>query len=204
MMLIALCPLAKIFQPRFTVHEDGKPPLVVTLDTVMEEVESDRIWKKERFSIQVPRSAGDVIMYYDRPKMVTNPDLFLWLSGGEDGSQSRETDWTGIVMLNFTDEIQDSLNWYLANGKRLPPELDAEVASLRAKAAELSERRCMTHVTKMHEHLKAQREHNKENKVGDSKPSATEYLCAYVMKKSELEKAKKEQIVRDSFEQLMT
>ena len=39
--------------------------------------------------------------------------------------------------------------------------------------------------------------------MGDAKPTATEYLCAYIMKKGELEKAKKEQAAKDSFEELM-
>jgi hypothetical protein len=200
MILIALCPLAKIFQKKFQVH--GAEIENLSISDLMENPE--RIFKEEEFTIRVVRSCGDVVFRYDQPKQIIDPDLRNWLCGGEDGEQSPETDNTGIVKLPFDQETDDQIRFYMAKGK-LPPKAIAEaISEARAQAQALSSKRVMKAVERVHNALKRQYQLNEEQKLGAYQPSATEFLCAYLMKTSEQTEATRRKSVTESFRNLMS
>lgn len=199
MILIALCPLAKIFQRRFSIKDE---PKTYTVDDLL--AEPDRVFKEENFTMSINRSAGDIAFTYGAPRQIVDPNLALWLSGGEDGTQSDDTDHTGIVQMPFDQATDEALRWYIAQGKALPPDLNDVIVSAREKAKELSKFRVMRQIHRVHSALKRQYALNEEQKLGAYQPSPTEFLSAYVLSSSEIQTAQKRSEITNAFKELMS
>lgn len=197
--VICLCPLAKIFQPAEQKRLIKDPALV---------------FKEEPFPIMVAKPSGAVHFAYNKPKQVNDMDLLQWLTGGENGDLSRETEYTGLVYLPVKTETLDALaniTSEMMSGadpaeiqKKLNKSLlgDKQKAEMTA-AKELSKFRVMRQIKTVHSNLQKQYDTNKENNLGLYQPSDSELLCSFVLA-AELEQSTKErQAIAEQFAKLM-
>lgn len=209
--VVCLSPLAKIFQRRYH-NELMKNPMAV-FDA------------KAKFDIVADKPSGNLVLPYAQVVDLTKYfgrstnedrkiiDCFNWLTGGENGDLSRETNKTGCVIAPVDLEMVDMAIQYT----QLQSE-DEEAAEkfkkkmltkggLNAggmkKAREMSDRRVMEAVRTVYENMKKQKQLNKESGLGDYVPSPTEFLCAYVLSAEEKKTAKDREEITKQFAELM-
>lgn len=190
MLIGSFSPLVKIFQPAYQQELYNDPSL---------------LWAKEQgkgWSMRVYKPSGDYPIKFGVPKDEHNPTLIDWLTGGDDGLQCPETDYTGIIQIPIeshdTGELLAQIEGMLHDGgdpkeaKRLIDQKRKEFRSSIEKAHDLSEARVMRAVQAVYRSIKMQWKANKEGGFGRHDPSITEYLCVQVMLKKHEKKMKQE------------
>lgn len=139
---------------------------------------------KEVFEISIYRPVGNYILKYRTPREEQSEVLIEWLTGGDDGCLSPETDQYGVVKL--FGNIKEAGDLYSLLDGDLNPKKIKEIKDLLSgtndKAKDLSEFRVMRAVKSTYENLRKQWELNDENNFGRHVPSKSEYLCLEVMK----------------------
>ncbi len=206
MYYVCLSPLAKIFQPEFTVvipGEKGEPATYETVTRAMLLKNPDRIHKKEQFSIKVERSVGTLIFKHGIPRVIVDPNIANWISGGPDGKRMQETDCYGIVKLPLTVEIEGAVGYFVNKGQQPPNELQQAFDEAQRTAEEMSNERVMGAIRMIHSSVKEQMRLNKEAGLGMPEPSAVEFLCAYVLAAEEAKSSKERKKVTDKFTEMM-
>jgi hypothetical protein len=199
MYCIAASPLAKVFQPH--LHQ-----------SLLENPEN--IFKTDSSIIYVPRSCGRVALTLGVPKLIAGRQtsdkdedilyLMHWLTGGPDGLQVQETECYGIVQLDLQDEVmarvtqmvhEAMINPEAAKKASLDDATRAEMARAKQNAVALSELRVMRAIRRCWEQLQKQYDINQESGLGKYRPSPTEVLCQYVLRKEiNAEKARQARI----------
>ena len=222
MYVVSYSPLVKIFQKSFTVIKhvaeaegDKHAPKkvikeILTQGALMKNPE--RVFTDEEFEFTVARDSGDIKLISGKPTSMSlpakrsqalEPDLVQWLTGGAEGNQSPETDYTGCVLLPLDGETEGAITYYLSQGKKPGKELTEVLENAQEKARELSEMRVMRAVNIVHQLLKRQYLLMKEQNQGVYNPSDSEYLCAYVLKAAEEQAAKDRDSITSNFKHLM-
>jgi len=200
MMLVGLCPLAKIFLPYFHVY-DGKdfnrPVETVTTSQLMKN--PDRIYKEEFFSIAVKREVGGLNFIYNIPRQIPDTLIRNWLSN----PNVQETDCYGIVEMPLDQEAQAAMAYYVTNSRNPDKLLMEQVAAAREQAKTASLERVLGNIRRVNHAMRRQYELNEEQKLGDFIPSPVEYLCAYALAEEQTRSAAEEQAVKDKFKMLM-
>lgn len=198
--VVSLSPFAKIFQPR--MHEE----LMRNPDLCFDE--------KSAFQLIVDKPSGAFMIDYKKPKLIKDPNLLNWLTGGKDGTMSRETDHTGIIYAPIQDDMLEALTNLTGlyaedeeKGKkeqdRLTKDISKKYGDKLKEARALSDFRVMRQIKTIHENLQKQYQTNKENGQGLYNPSTVEFLCTYVLR-AEIEKNKSDRAkITTQFAKLM-
>lgn len=197
MNIVCLCPLAKVFQPRYTlmtrrdlevdrtVQPISKlldtPELIAKTDPFLIVVKNSR--RSFEFTYGEPVLISDVVPGYDTmdPKEVAT--LRRFLVGGNNGVEFPETDFTGLVEITFKDKnLAATLEYYKNSGQKIPPQLQKEYDAALQLAKQNSEARVWRAVEKTYKRAQNQVTENERNKVGAPDFSVTELLCAHLMR----------------------
>lgn len=198
MQIVACSPLTKIFLPEWEERIMENPEIV--LDEVMP------------FKFTVPRSVGAVEdVHYGIPFSTSSKinvaregskaaiDLQHYLSSDKEGRFTEETNWTGIVPIQTTNEAARNEVYHAMMQAQMSKDEKKiakarEYAELLAKrewddqqeaikvARKLANERVMTQVKITHRNLMQQYKHNTEDGKGLYTPSSTEHFGAYVLR----------------------
>ena len=192
--IVCLSPIAQIFQPALQQELISNPALIFERRPVKIFVERVGI----SFTLGSPKSftrrQGS-----DRSQEVEL--LIKWLTGGEDGMQSMDTEVYGGALLevdlDVMAEITTRFNLDAMNVKTKKQDSveDAFTAKLKAsmlKAEEMSHARVMRAVHRVWDHYTKQIGYNKEQGTATFAPSPSEILCQFVLRK-EIEAEKQRQ-----------
>ena len=193
--VVCLSPIAQIFQPHLQQELITTPSLIFEMRPV---------------KINVQRPCGAITFTLGSPKAFTkrqssdrceeNDILVPWLTGGEDGMQSIETEMYGTALMDVDldligqmTELQhlEAIGGKKVKGQSLEAEFTSKLKVAMAHAKEMSDARVMRAVKRVWEHLQKQYALNKEQGLGSYAPSPAELLCQFVLRK-EIE-AKKQQ-----------
>jgi hypothetical protein len=177
MLVGCFSPLVKCFLPQYEVLEEGKEPRIVYQKDLKENPELVR--KVERFRFAVPRPVGAQIFVYGEPREISDKNLIQWLVGGENNAE-QETQWTGLVGVQMSAELQGAMMAVVAAGGN-PGDIKASMNEAIEKARVISERRVMSQIKFIYQNYQDQLQLNKELKQGDFQFSTTEFLCHYVL-----------------------
>lgn len=182
MILVAASPLAKMFQRRWTVRENGKS-YTMEVDQLVED--PDRVWKEEEFSILLPFSSGAEQFWHGIPKPVQDPLRREVICGGSDGLSYEETAWAGVVELRVDVDVLSMILGSATGGSGGAFDRSAVVTAVE-DARKRANERCLRQARKTYSALRDQREKLKEagNKATYS-PSVAEFLCAHVLANEE-------------------
>lgn len=186
---LVLSPLAMIFQPKY--HQT----LMVNPELLMAE-------EPKSFDVVLRRSTGDFHMKYATPKQIADPLLLNWVTGGVDGDLSQETDYSGCVQLPLSEE-ETGFVFAALTGMEKSKELLSAIDVAKDKAKAKSAERVMRAIRRTHSNLMKQYERNKEQQGEMYSPSATEFLCSYVLASEESKRAEDQQKVTNEFQALM-
>lgn len=204
MYAICASPLAKIFQPHLQDALIDNPA---------------RIWLEEPVEIYIPRPSGRITFVLGQPKQLSTRQssdkeedtlyLMHWLAGGSDGMQNQETECYGIVQLDLTENVlslvTQAVHSSLISGTTpmMPVGVTEEIKSAKMNSLAVSNARVMRAVRRCWEQLQNQYELNAEAGLGKYKPSKTEILCQFVLKKEiAAEKVRQARIESDMMETL--
>lgn len=199
MILLAACPLAKMFQKRWSVRENGKS---YTMEIADLKDDPARVFKDEEFSLLLHFSSGAEQFWHGIPKAVQDPLRRDVLCGGEDGLAFEETMWAGIVDLRVDVDV---LSMILGNAAGAGGGFDKSAVVTAVKDAQhRAQTRCMRQIRKTYEALKSQRERLRESgSRAEYAPSVSEFLCAYVLKEEEEKKKEKDANMRKTVDDLI-
>lgn len=199
-VLVAASPLAKIFQRRWTVRENGKS---YTMEIEQLADDPKRVFLEEEFSILVPFSNGAEQFWHGIPQTIQDPLKRDVLTGGSDGLSFQDYQWTGIVELRIGYDVLSQILASAAGSESVSFKRETVVdaiqdARLRATA------RCLEQARRTYRALKDQREKLLEhgNKATYT-PSVAEFLCAYVLKEEEDSKRQKRDNMRKQVDELI-
>lgn len=198
-ILIAACPLAKMFQRRWTVRENGKS-YTMEIDDLKDDPE--RVFKDEEFSLLLPFSSGAEQFWHGIPKAVQDSSRRDVICGGSDGNSYEETMWAGIVDLRVDVDV---LSMILGSAAGAQQGFDKSAVVTAVKDAQRrAHDRCMRQVRKTYQALKNQRERIKESgSRAEYAPSVSEFLCAYVLREEEEKKKEKDANMRKTVDDLI-
>ncbi len=192
MMVGAFSPLCRIFMKQY------QDMLIENPEKIFEQV-------NEPIKLQIYRAVGDYVIYLNRPKTEENPVLLEWLTGGDDGCLSPETDQYGVVKITSTPQETGNILALLDSNisKKQAEELRKTFASNVDNAKKLSRFRVMRAVETTYYNIKKQWEYNKEANFGQHTPSKSEYLCLKVMAEEFKHQNKKELDINKKMQELM-
>jgi hypothetical protein len=195
MLVIAASPLTKAFLP------DWKDRLMA---------DPDSLFSEDPFTFKIKRSSGALHFEYNKPIHVAqllpkaqDKDLrvlFDWLTGGDDGMQTQETNIYGIVAYDpGFDPVKELTALTALEGlesddpaelKKAQKKLMDRQKAVSARMKELKEgvrvkadARVLRHMRMTHNNLIKQWQMNEENKLGKFPPSDTEMFGAHALNK---------------------
>lgn len=172
------------------------------------------IYSDETFTVVVPRSMGAIVLTHGRPVAFQDVlskqknrkieadetrDVIPWLTGGENGRMSQETDIYGIVSIDLGSSYTGLLTNMLmleAAADKAPERKDQIIehrAKLQAKALDETKRAIVDARNRADErvirackstftYLYRQYQRNIEDGKGKYEPSPSEALCAFVLR----------------------
>ncbi len=204
MYAICASPLAKIFQPHLQDELIDNPA---------------KIYEESPVEIYVPRPSGRITFNLGQPKQLSTRQssdkeedtlyLMHWLTGGSDGQQVQETECYGITQLDLSDNVMSlvtqAVHSSLISGKTptMPAGVTEDIKQAKAQASVISNARVMRAVRRCWDQLQRQYEINAEAGLGKYRPSKTEILCQFVLKKEiAAEKARQAKIEAEMMETL--
>lgn len=189
MIIFPMCNLSKIFCEEYQ-QELMKDP--------------SKIYDSSKpFSFIVSTSRQDHRFRSDQPNYITDANLINWLIGGQDGMQSQETDWTGLIALNLDAVQNGSILAAVAGVRRVGTEVEEAIEKAKADARQLSKARVMRQIRSVNNAMLKQYEINKQDGKGLYTPSITEYLCAYVLAEEQQKNSEAKKQITQKFADLM-
>jgi hypothetical protein len=158
--------------------------------------EEDQDIFKAGYFMRVYRPCGDYSLKWRIPREESQSWILEWITGGDDGNMSVETDYTGCVKIpmNVTDtgELFAQLDLFDA---KMNDNVAQKWRNAIVKAKELSEFRVKRAINATYENLTKQWKTSAENKFEKHSPSITEYLCLHFKSK---QMDRKSQIERET------
>lgn len=211
MICVTTTPLAKIFQKQFYVDSgkfelievNGKEVKRKIFETVTQMdliKDPTRIFKPEKFSVTIDRPSGAITFWSSVPRYIADPDLRMFLTGGEDGQLKQETEFSGVVQMPMEVDGVGALMG-MVTGTTAAEDIKAEMEQGLGLAVIMSKARVMNQVRNIFTKYKRQLEKNKEQALGAYQPSPEEFLCMYVLDGEE--KAKNEDM-KDAQERIQS
>ena len=189
MIIIPMCQLTKIFIPEQWNRLMKEPSLV---------------HKKEEFAYSVSTSRRDYRFNFSAPKFETNPILLNWFLGGDDGFQTQETDWTGLVKLDMDNELNSTILGAVAGITSINSDAQILIEQAKEKAQALSLARVMRQIRAVNGNMMMQYERNKQDGKSLYTPSPVEFLCAYVLSEESAKSAEDKREITEKFQALLT
>lgn len=198
--VVCLTPLAKIFQPKY--HKE----LIEDPNKIFE--------KKGTFQIVVTKPSGAINLEFRKPKLITDPAVLQWLTGGPEGDRCAETNYTGLVYAPVQDDVMEGVAAITAamaedpdKGKKVQEELSKTMVkkyndSLK-HVERLSEDRVVRTIKFVYNNLQKQYQLNKENNLGNYQPSETELLCTFALQQSIAESEGKRKEITKKFQEIL-
>jgi hypothetical protein len=191
MIIFPMCPLTKIFVPEY------QQELMKNPSSLLEDVPQ----KAFRFSLSTSRR--DYIFRSDQPAYLTDANLCNWLLGGDDGMQCQETDWTGLIKLDIDAVQNGSILAAIAGVREVGDDIKTAIDIAKDNARQLSRARVMRQIRAVNTAMLKQYEKNREDNKGLYTPSATEFLCAFVLAEEQQRNTVEKKELCDKFAQLM-
>jgi hypothetical protein len=188
MIIIPMCKLTKIFVPELQ-NDLLKDPA--------------RVHSEEPFTFKIRTSKRDYVFEYNSPRYEHDEILFNWLTGGNDGLQNQETNWTGLVNLDLDSVQNGQILAAVAGISKINSNTQKDIEEAKIKAALLSEQRVMQQIRNVHKCMLLQFEANREQAKEIYSPSATEYLCAYVLADEQKKNTEEKKKIQETFADLM-
>ncbi|UOF77050.1 hypothetical protein [Caudoviricetes sp.] len=192
MIISALSPVSKIFIPEFHEALMRDPSLIKQTVELMP------------FKVKIQCSCSAYIFEAGKQKDIQETHLAWWLTGGSEGKENQETDWTGLVEIKMpTTDISELLS-YAIKGEKIPQKLAESTMEATIEAEQRSKKRVMQNVERVYRHMQAQYAFNKEAGKDDAyMPTTVEYLCGYILA-DELEKNQQaKKALTSKFQELM-
>lgn len=198
--VVCLSPLAKIFQPKY--HKD----LVENPSLILDD--------KGTFDIVVTKPSGAVLLEFKKPKLITDPNVLQWLTGGPEGDRSAETDYTGLVYAPVQDDIMESVAAVTQamaedpeKGKKVQEQVSKTMMAKYKERMEqvkgLSQARVMRTIKFIYNNLQKQYQLNKENNLGLYQPSETELLCTFALQQQLADNEAKRREITKKFQDIL-
>lgn len=203
-LFIAASPLVKLFLPEWHDRLMDNPDLLFD--------------KKTEFSFNVNRGSSSIVVQFNKPMQVPAHlardekemlNCFNWLTGGPEGNECQETNWTGISVFDPKVDLTSAYDEILALAEDEETGLDPEaikarqkkalkkqqetakrVAEARTQVLNCSDRRIREVLRNMYNNLYRQWQINEESKLGKYPPSMTEKLAMFVLD-ADIQKAQK-------------
>lgn len=203
MQVVACSPLSKLFLPEWEERLLENQELIFKED--------------EQFKFNVARPAGAIEnVHYSVPFRVDDYlrankqlrdakdalNVMYYLTGGAEGTQSQETDWTGIVELpsvSGSDRDMSVVQHAVMQAQMSGDPCRIQAAKLRMdnlmnkswedtqeamkRARKIADERVIRQLKTTHINLMNQYKHNKDDGKGIYAPSSTEHFGAYVLRK---------------------
>ncbi len=195
--------MVKMFQKTMIVSsQDPKiPHEVLTRADIMKKPE--RLKVEEQFTITIERGLGDIHFRSGIPRQISDITLAWWLSGGPDGKEVQESDWTGIVMIPVDEDVTQAIAFYTA--RKLKPDNRVQEAMTSAidVARKNSNERTLRAIRGLYNGLQAQYKINKEQGGGLHEPSPVEFLAAYILASEEAKRMDDKSELVEQFSALM-
>lgn len=189
MIIFPMCHLSKIFVEEYQQELMKNPAL---------------IWDESKpFSFLVSTSRRDHRFRSDQPSFLTDANLVSWLTGGTDGMQCQEMDWTGLIKLDLDAVQNGSILAAIAGVRKVGEEVEQGIEAAKAQAKLLSKQRVMRQIRAVNGAMLKQYEINKQDGKGLYTPSVTEYLCAYVLAEEQQKNSAAKQEISQKFAELM-
>jgi hypothetical protein len=205
MLMASYTPLAKIFQPFFSVYERRNGKLVetelVTQDMLLRA--PDRVFKKEIFSITIQRSIGTIRMISGQPMDIADPDVWQWLCPPQGQPENQETDPYGVVDVRLDPEVQSAIAYFATTSTdTIPEELARQMRAAHDDGMARSKAKVMKQIRYLHDCLRKQYQSSDEQKLGRHDPSPVEYLCTYVLNEELMQDSEEKARIRQQFHEL--
>ena len=192
MYLIAGSPITKIFLTNAKVQtEDGRvKPMTRWLKEKPERIMDPTI----PFTFTVPRANGGITLKYGEVRDINTlipinrqgsenvKAVYEYLTGGDDGNFSSETNKFGIAPLNF-DATTTNLISTAFNNPDMNIDIKDKLKEQRKRAEEIAHTRVMNQIRFVVNNLFKQYALNKESNQGYYQPTDTEYLAIWVRNK---------------------
>ncbi len=222
MYIIQASPYSKLWTREYHKQCEANPELVNSVD---------------EFQIVIPRSAGAITLVHNRPvhtsKLMPRSKeqkrdehcpleevtLVEWLTGGEDGMRSNETDIYGVVGIDLDADLSAAaVSLFSATSDNDPAaakrdaesefkdllkkvKIDAKSKMVEARA--LADKRVLRALKTTHRNLMKQYETMKQEGKGAYSPSVAEMVGAFILR-DELNAANKaSQGMRDGFSKIL-
>jgi len=197
--VVCLTPLAKIFQPRYHKELTENPSAIT---------------EESQFTIIVTKPSGAVHCDYKKPKLISDPSLLQWLTGGPEGDRCAETNYTGLVYAPVQDDIMESVAAVTAamaespeKGAKAQAEVSKKMMNKYSSKIEgvkkLSEERVMRTIKFVYGNLQKQYQINKENNMGMYQPSETELLCTFALQAQLASSEEKRREITKKFQDIL-
>lgn len=196
MLIGTFSPLVKIFQTQFDEVLRGR--MMENPDLMFDKTDPAPGWK-----LRIYRPSGDYPLAFGYPKPEQDTLLRWWITGGKDGCQCVETDYTGCVEVPLGYEDQGKLFADLVSGDTPAVDLMDNMKKSVSKAEEMSEFRVMRAVNATFAFITKQWQANEENKLGRHLPSVTEFLVLHLKSKMVDRKTKAEREQAKKVEEMM-
>ena len=188
MIIMSMCPLTKIFVPEMQKELLNNP---------------SRVFAEEKFSFVVNTSRRDYRYDYSQPTFETNALLLNWLLGGDDGMQCQETDWTGMVKIDLDAMQNGAVLSAIAGMSKIDNSVQQSIEDAKVRAAILSQERVMKQIRSINGNMLKQYEINRQEGKSPYAPSATEYLCAFVLADEQKKNSADRQEIANKFAELL-
>lgn len=197
--VVCLTPLAKIFQPKY--HKE----LTESPNSILEEKD---------FSMIVTKPSGAIHFEFRKPRLITDPSVLQWLTGGPDGDRCAETNYTGLVYAPVQDDIMESVAAVTAamaedpeKGRKVQEQVSKTMMGRYkeriAGVKKMSEDRVMRTIKFVYTNLQKQYQLNKENNMGLYQPSETELLCTFALQAQLAESEDKRKEITKKFQDIL-
>ena len=198
--VVCLTPLAKIFQPKY--HKE----LIENPESILDD--------KKVFQLVVTKPSGAINLEFRKPKLINDPAVLQWLTGGPEGDRCAETNYTGLVYAPVQDDVMEGVAAITAamaedpeKGKKVQEEISKTMVkkyneSMKA-VKKLSEDRVMRTIKFVYNNLQKQYQINKENNMGLYQPSETELLCTFALQATIAESEGKRKEVTKKFQEIL-
>lgn len=210
MFVVCTCPVAKIFVRYLQLAEqvkDKSGKLVTKLDQFGQPVWEKNVTTKAqllkkpelifsdipfqvsfvspvhgevKFTFGVPTFVGN--NFFPRMRAEDRANFIQFLTGGRNGGDSAETNYTGLVQLEYTPEELGMLNYIAVSGVGIPDSFKARQKEVYEAAKAKSEVRVMSYAKKLLGHALDQNSKNKQAGLGTPELREVEYLLTHVFK----------------------
>lgn len=166
--VIALSPLARIFQPRVNIEPYLDEP---------------NLWKEQLDPFDVVIEGAHATVAYKTGEVHLIDENLAYAYVGHDNTRfSQGYGHTGLIYFNVSDDLTASLDYNLKTGRPLPKDLKAQLEDALKEYKELSHKRVIEHAKRLYNSLVAGRNALRQDGKEPPPPNDMEMLIAFILK----------------------